>query len=80
MIIPPVHPCLCVALKNTPGTRGWSRLRDRMLAMVKNRAKIFFFCKKIKITLFFFFLDIPSSYAKILGETNFHAREIPQSW
>ena len=26
-----------------------------------------------------FFLDIPSSYAKLLGETNFHAREIPRS-
>ena len=26
-----------------------------------------------------FFLHISSSYAKILGETNFHAREIPRS-
>ena len=25
---------------NTPGTRGWSRLRDRTLAVPKNRAKI----------------------------------------
>ena len=24
-------------------------------------------------------VDISSSYAKILGETNFHAREIPRS-
>ena len=26
-----------------------------------------------------FFLDIPSRYAKILGKTNFHPQEIPQS-
>ena len=25
----------------TPGTKGWSRLRDRTLAVPKNRAKIF---------------------------------------
>ena len=37
----------------------------------------FFLVKKIKITLKNIFLDIPSSYAKILGEINFHAREIP---
>ena len=29
--------------KNTPGTRGWSRLRDRTLAIQKKRAKINFF-------------------------------------
>ena len=29
--------------KNTPGTRGWSRLRDRTLAVQKKRAKICFF-------------------------------------
>ena len=28
---------------NTPGTRGWSRLRDRTLAVPKIRAKIRFF-------------------------------------
>ena len=28
--------------------------------------------------MFFLLLDIPSIYSKILGETNFHAREIPQ--
>ena len=33
----------------TPGTRGWSRLRNRMLAVVKNARKSVFFCKK-KIT------------------------------
>ena len=27
-------------ISNTPGTRGWSRLRDRTLAVAKNRAKM----------------------------------------
>ena len=62
---------------NTPGTRGWSKLRERTLAIQKKRAKIIFFCKKIKIT--YFFLLISSSYAKILGETNFQPREFPRS-
>ena len=66
---------------NTPGTRGWSRLRDRTLAVAKNRAKMTFFSgggeKLPKKNIFF--LHISSSYAKILGETNFHAREIPRS-
>ena len=31
---------------NTPGTRGWSRLSDRKLAMPKHRAKIRFFSVK----------------------------------
>ena len=44
-------------VENTPGTRGWSRLRDRTLAVQKIS---FFFRKKIKIT---FFLDIPSRYS-----------------
>ena len=44
----------------------------------KNARKSVFFRKKIKITILFF-LDIPSSFAKILGETNFHTREIPRS-
>ena len=58
--------------RNTPGTRGWSRLRNRMLAVQKKRTKISFFFVKKKITLKkYIFLDIPSSYAKILGETNF---------
>ena len=62
---------------NTPGTRGWSRLRDRTLAV----AKMTFFSgvKKKLPKKNIFFLHISSSYAKILGETNFHAREIPQS-
>ena len=48
--------------------------------MPKKRAKISFFRKKIKITLKkYVFLDISSSYAKILGETNFQSREIPRS-
>ena len=39
-------------MHNTPGTRGWSRLRDRTLAVQKKHAKICFFShKKIKITL-----------------------------
>ena len=29
--------------KNTPGTRGWSRLRDRTMAVAKNRVKMTFF-------------------------------------
>ena len=34
-------------VENTPGTRGWSTLRDRTLAVLKKRAKIsFFFVKK----------------------------------
>ena len=35
-----------VAHINTPGTRGWTRLRDRKLAVQKKRAKISFFRKK----------------------------------
>ena len=35
---------------NTPGTRGWSRLRDRTLAVAKNRAKMTFFSGGKKIT------------------------------
>ena len=31
------------ACTNTPGTRGWSRLRNRTLAVQKKRAKISFF-------------------------------------
>ena len=62
---------------NTPGTRGGSKLRDRTLAVPKKRAKISFFRKKIKIIINFF--DIPFSYAKLLGETNFQPREFPRS-
>ena len=65
---------------NTPGTRGWSRLRDRTLVVAKNRAKMTFFLGEKKLPKKnIFFLHISSSYAKILGETNFHAREIPRS-
>ena len=40
-----------------------------------------FFIKKTKITSKkYFFLDIPFSYAKILGETNFQLWEFPRSW
>ena len=46
----------------------------------KSRENQLFFIKKIKITFKKIFLkDIPSSYAKILGETNFHARVFPRS-
>ena len=45
----------------------------------KNARKSAFFRKKIKNYLKKSFLHIFSSYAKILGETNFHAREIPRS-
>ena len=73
--------CFLPSKINTLGTRGWSRLCNRTLAVQKKCAKIsFFFRKKIKITLnFLFFLDIPSSYAKILGETNVQSQEIPRS-
>ena len=59
--------------------KGGPGSRDRTLAVKrrKNNRKSPFFCKKIKITIFF--LNISSSYAKILGETNFHTREIPRS-
>ena len=64
----------------TPGSRGWSRLRDRMLAVAKNRAKMTFFSGGLKkLPKKILLLHISSSYAKILGETNFHAREIPRS-
>ena len=35
--------CILRNNKNTPGTRGWSRIRDRTLAVAKNRAKMTFF-------------------------------------
>ena len=64
--------------RNTPGTVGGPGGRDRTLAVKsgKNGQKSFFFVKKNYPN---FFLHISSSYAKILGETNFHAREIPGS-
>ena len=77
-----IHTAQCCSehfIENTPGTRGWSRLLHWTLAVPKKRAKISFFSKKNKNYLKFFFLHISSSYAKILGETNFHAREIPRS-
>ena len=45
-----------------------------------NARKSVFFCKKNKNYLKnIFVLHISSSYAKILGDTNFHTREIPRS-
>ena len=59
--------------KNTQGTAGDPGDREKL----KKRTRISFFLrKKNKIT---FFLHISSSYAKILGETNFHTREFPRS-
>ena len=43
---------------NTPGSRGWSRLRDRTLAVAKNRAKMTFFSGGKKITPQIFFCCI----------------------
>ena len=65
---------------NTPGTAGGPGGRDRTLA-VKSRKitkKSAFFVKK-KNYLHLFFLHISSSYAKMLGETNFRTLEIPRS-
>ena len=60
---------------------GWSRLRHRTLAVTKNCAKMTFFSrgKKKLPKKNIFFLHISCSYAKILSETNFHAREFPRS-
>ena len=66
--------------QNTPGTAGGPGGRDRTLAVKSQkhaRKSSLFFLKKKKLPIFF--LHISSSYAKILGETNFHAREIPRS-
>ena len=61
--------------ENTPGTRGWSRLHDRTLAVPKKRAKICLFFREKKIPFFFFF-RYSFSYAKILGETNLVGRTL----
>ena len=67
--------------ENTAGTAGGPGGRDRTLVVKswKIAWKSPFFRKKNKNYLNFFFLNISSSYAKIFGETNFRAREIPQS-
>ena len=61
--------------KNTPGTAGGPGGRDQTLAAKSRKIsrKSFFSRKKI-ITM-----HISSSYAKILGGTNFRTQEIPQS-
>ena len=56
-------------IKNAPGTAGGPGGRDRTLS-VKSRKNV------RKIT---FLKDIPSSYAKILGETNFQSWEFLRS-
>ena len=47
-------------ISNTPGTWGWSRLRDRTMAVAKNRAKMTFFSgvKKNYLKKIFFFAYI----------------------
>ena len=52
-------------------TERWPKKEEKM------RENQLFFRKKIKIAPFF--LHVSSSYAKVLGETNFHTREIPRS-
>ena len=67
---------------NTPGTAGGPDGRARTLAVKsrKHAKKSAFLVKKKKITQKeYCFLHIYSSYAKILGETNFNTREIPGS-
>ena len=68
--------------KNTPGTAGGQGGRDRTLAVkskkIARKSPLFLGGKKLPKKNIFF-LHISSSYAKILGKTNFHAREIPQS-
>ena len=59
---------------------GWPRRpwpnAERKKFFLKN---LLFFVKNKNYLKFFVLLHISSSYAKILGETNFHAREIPRS-
>ena len=69
-------------IKNTPGTAGGPGGRDRKLAIKgrKNVRKSVFFHKKNENYLtIFLLLQISSSYAKLLRETNFQPREIPRS-
>ena len=66
---------------NTPGTAGGPGGRDRTLA-VKSKKSLendLFFHKKNKNYLKKIYFFASSSYAKILGETNFRTREIPRS-
>ena len=60
---------------NNTGTAGGPGGRDRMLAMKsrKNAKKSVCFFRN------FFFFHISSSYAKILGETNFQTSKFPRS-
>ena len=64
---------------NTPRNKGLVQApRPNAGRPEKTRKNQFFFRKKIINTKKIFFLDIPSSYAKILGETNFQSWEIPR--
>ena len=66
---------------NTPGTAGGPGGRDRTLAVKSRKTHENHYIKKNKKIKLpnFFFLDIPSSYAKILRKTNFQPREFSKS-
>ena len=68
------------AEKNTPGTRGWSRLRDRTLAVAKNRAKMTFFsgAKKNYLKKIFFFCIYLLVMPKYWGKQIFTHRSFPE--
>ena len=62
------------SVSNTPGTRGWSRLRDRTPAVAKNRAKMTFFSGggKNYLKKYFFciyLLVMPKYWGKRTGDS-----------
>ena len=67
-------------MNNTPETAGGPGGRDRTLAVksIKTAEKSAFFLKKIKLAPPHFFLQISSSFAKILGQKLFRTWEFPQ--
>ena len=67
-------------LNNTPGTADGPGGRDRTLAVAITLAKMTFFSggkKNYPKKIFFYCIYL--LVMPILGETNFHAREIPRS-
>ena len=64
---------------NTPGTRGGPGGRDQRLAVKRKNARKSVFAKNKNCLIKYFLLHRSSSYAKILGETNFQPREFPRS-